>query len=266
MPAKILSEDDMDEARRLYEREGWGYGRVAAAYEVSKPTVQGWAKRGGWQRGINVLPMQKGGATSKADAVSGAKFTEVPQSEGAERVAHTPGAAPEAPQSARASLVDGVVAEVVAARPAPAPASAYADEIQVPDGLDELAREEWLRASIVARQREINARHLKEIAFARSKLYASLKAAGTKEGAGAALGAQRNIAAMVSLHAAELEAELQRVRLEVAEFIGKPVKPTACRIIVHQSPGVKIGGGEVPADAVKRIYGPSAVTVERKGE
>lgn len=122
----------------------------------------------------------------------------------------------------------------------------------MPAGLDEWEREEFVKAAIVARQRSINARHLKELNAARSKLYESLRKAGTKEGAGAAISAQRNVTAMLALHKGEMEAELQRVKLEVHEFIGKPVKPTPCRIIVH----VREGGDLLKAAAP---YGPNAI-------
>jgi hypothetical protein len=36
------------------------------------------------------------------------------------------------------------------------------------------------------------------------------------------------------------------VKLEVAEFVGKPLKPTPCRIIVHLHPDAQlVGGSEV---------------------
>lgn len=58
MAKKILSPDEMNEARRLYERDGWGYGRIATKFSVSKPTVQGWAKN--WQRDYGVAPLPAG--------------------------------------------------------------------------------------------------------------------------------------------------------------------------------------------------------------
>ncbi|WP_176058123.1 helix-turn-helix domain-containing protein [Paraburkholderia sp. BCC1876] len=243
MAKKILTPDEMAEARRLYEKEGWGYGRIATKFSVSKPTVQGWAKN--WQRDYGVAPLPAG---KKADAGAGAAASQAKVTENAVP-SETQGAATY--PGMVASEPARVVADVYVA-PA-APANDYADEIRIPDGLDEVDREEFVKAAIVGRQRAINGRHLKELNAARSKLYESLKKAGTKEGAGTALASQRNVAALIALQAAEMEAELQRVRLEVAEFVGKPLKPSPCRIVVHMQEGAQIGGAEV--------YGPNAFEV-----
>jgi hypothetical protein len=154
-------------------------------------------------------------------------------------------------------LVPPTAAQVVGTDPTPPQPNDYADEVRVPDGLDEIEREEFVKAAIVARQRAINARHLKEMNAARSKLYESLKKAGTKEGPGAALAAQRNVAALLALQQGEMDAELQRVNLEVAEFVGKPLKPPPCRIIVH----VREGGSLVGGRDVTEVYGPNATVI-----
>jgi hypothetical protein len=238
MAKKILTDAEMAEARRLYETEGWGYGRIAAKFSVSKPTVQGWAKN--WQRDYGVAPRPAGKKASegKGADVGNPKVTEnTGEGEGQAGYAY-----PTQMQNQPAHVVaDAFVAPAAA----PAAPTAYADEMRVPDGLDEIDREEWVKAAIVARQKAINARHLRELQAARSKLYESLKKAGTKEGAGNALASQRNIAALIALQAAEMDAEIQRVRLEVAEFIGKPVKPTPARIVVHLHEGVQMDAHEV---------------------
>lgn len=64
-----------------------------------------------------------------------------------------------------ARVVPEVFVPPTAAPPQP---SDYADEIRIPDGLDEVNREEWVKAAIVARQKAINVRHLKELQAARS--------------------------------------------------------------------------------------------------
>jgi hypothetical protein len=243
MAKRILSPDEMTEARRLYEREGWGYGRIAAKFSVSKPTVQGWAKN--WQRdfGVAPLPAGKNAEEGKVPDVGNPKVTgnAVPSETQA-------GYAYAGESSTRPAHV---VAEAFVPLTAEkgvktTPLNDYADEMQVPAGLDEWEREEFVKAAIVGRQRSINARHLKEMQAARSKLYESLKKAGTKEGPAAALAAQRNVAALLALQQGEMDAELQRVKLEVAEFVGKPLKPTPCRIIVHLHPDAQlVGGSEV---------------------
>jgi hypothetical protein len=250
MAKKILTPDEMTEARRLYERDGWGYGRIAAKFLVSKPTVQGWAKN--WQRdyGVAPLPAAKKAEEGKRPDVGNPKVT-------GNAVAGETQAGYAYPTDAAASPardVAGVFVSPGGTGFVPPSPNAYADEMHVPAGLDEWEREEFVKAAIVARQRSINARHLKELNAARSKLYESLRKAGTKEGAGTALASQRNVAALLALQQGEMDAELQRVKLEVAEFVGKPLKPAACRIVVHLVPGERLVDGA-------KVYGPNAITV-----
>jgi len=258
MAKKILTPDEMMEARRLYEREGWGYGRIAAQFSVSKPTVQGWAKN--WQRdyGVAPLPAGKKAEEGKVPDVGNPKVTGNAVAGETQGGYTYPSDRPASPSR----VVSDVYVAPAAGRgvdsvPTPSPSSGYADEMQVPADLDEVEREEWIKRAIVARQRSINARHLKEITAARSKLYESLKKGGSKEGPGAALAAQRNVAALLALQQGEMDAELQRVKLEVAEFVGKPLKPTPCRIIVH----VREGGNLVGGRDVTEVYGPNAIEV-----
>ncbi|MGF6994638.1 hypothetical protein [Paraburkholderia sp. GAS32] len=249
MSQQKITDVQWADARKRYESEpGLGLGKIAQLLDCSKSLVARKARDGKWQKDIGV-PTQVHPTAREREA----KVTEsaVPSPTHAVHVnAAEPAVSP-----------SRVVADVfvppgagrgVGSESTPSQSTAYSDEMQVPDGLDEWEREEFVKAAIVARQRSINARHLKELNAARSKLYESLKAAGSKEGPGSALASQRNITALLALQAGELETELQRVRLEVQEFIGKPVKPTPCRIVVHCQ------SGESLLSAVA-AYGPNAI-------
>jgi hypothetical protein len=255
MAKKILSLDERTEARRLYEREGWGYGRIAAKFSVSKPTVQGWAKN--WQRDYGVAPLPAGKRAEegvrpdvgnpKVTGNAGAGATQA-------GYAYRDGSTGAAARVVSDVFVPPTGSPGVGTVPTPSQSTAYSDEMQVPDGLDEWEREEFVKTAIVARQRAINGRHLREMQAARSKLYESLKKAGTKEGPGAALASQRNVTALLALQGGEMEAELARVKLEVHEFVGKPLKPQPCRIVVHILPGEQLVGGA-------KAYGQQATVV-----
>lgn len=259
MSAQKITDEQWVEARKRYETEpGLGFGKIAQVLDCSKSLVARKAREGKWQKDIGV-PNQVHLTARERQA----KVTEsaVPSPTLSPHVY-----APDAGVSP-SRVVSGVFMSQTAAQgmttdvnpgggtiQTASQSTAYADEMQVPDGLGEWEREEFVKAAIVARQRSINARHLKELNAARSKLYESLKKAGTKEGPGAALSAQRNVAALLALHQGEMDAELQRVRLEVAEFVGKPLKPTPCRIIVHVREGVSLLKAAAP-------YGPNAIAV-----
>jgi len=259
MAAQKITDEQWAEARKRYETEpGLGLGKVAQVLDCSKSLVARKAREGRWQKDIGV-PAQvwKGAEDGKAKVTGNAvpSGTQAVHVNGAEastqpgRVVSDVFVPPTGSQVMTTDVTPGV--GVV---PTPSQSTAYADEMQVPAGLDEWEREEFVKAAIVARQRAINARHLKEMNAARSKLYESLKKAGTKEGPGAALAAQRNVAAMLALQQGEMDAELQRVRLEVAEFVGKPLKPTPCRIVVHMLPGEQLMGRA-------NVYGQHATVV-----
>jgi hypothetical protein len=243
MSQQKITDEQWEAARKRYETEpGMGLGKIAQVLDCSKSLVARKAREGKWQKDIGV-PNQVHPTAREREA----NFTEsaVPK---ATQAVHVNGAE----ASTRPAHV---VAEVfVPPTVEKAPANGYSDEICVPDGLDEIEREEFIKNAIVARQRTINAKHIREITAARSKLYESLKAAGTKEGPGTALASQRNVGALLALQAGEMEAELQRVKLEVHEFVGKPVKPTPARIIVHLRPDHQIMGGA-------EVYGPRAIEV-----
>jgi hypothetical protein len=238
MSQQKITDDQWADARKRYETEpGLGLGKIAQLLDCSKSLVARKAREGKWQKDFGV-PTQVHPTARDREA----NFTEsaVPR---AMQAVHVNGAEASTPS---ARVVAEVFVPPTASKGGEAPPlNDYADEIRVPDGLDELNREEFVKAAIVARQRAINGRHLKEMQAARSKLYESLKKAGSKEGKDVALASQRNVAALLALQQGEMDAELQRVRLEVAEFIGKPVKPMPCRIVVHLQPGMQMTGPEV---------------------
>ncbi|NYH24677.1 hypothetical protein [Paraburkholderia bryophila] len=233
MSHQKVTDEQWAAARKRYETEpGLGLGKIAQVLDCSKSLVARKAREEKWQKDQGV-PSQ----VQTPAQVRDSKFTEsAVQSETQAVHLYEPGAST---QPARV-VADVYVPPSAAQAPQQPQSNDYADEIRIPDGLDEVDREEFVKAAIVARQRAINARHLKELNAARSKLYESLRKAGTKEGAGTALASQRNVAALIALQAAEMEAELQRVRLEVAEFVGKPMKPTPARIVVHVQPGEQL--------------------------
>lgn len=258
MAKKILTPVEMTEARRLYERDGWGYGRIATKFSVSKPTVQGWAKN--WQRDYGVAPLP---ARQKAEAGKGLDLGNPKVTGNAGAGATRAGYAyPTDAAASPAREVAGVFLPPSAAQgkggeSPPLQSTGYADEMQVPADLDEVEREEWIKRAIVARQRSINARHLKEMQAARAQVYAAIKKAGAEGGQAAALAVLRIVQAVRAMQEADMEAELQRVRLEVAEFVGKPSDPPLCRIIVH----VREGGSLVGGRDVTEVYGPNAIEV-----
>ncbi len=253
MSAQKITDEQWAEARKRYESEpGLGLGKIAQVLDCSKSLVARKAREGKWQKDIGVPAQTWGGAEGTQ-----AKVTESAV-HSATHAVHVDASEPSTRPARVVSevFVPPAAAQGVLPNHTPSKPNDYADEIRVPDGLDEIEREEFVKAAIVARQRSINGRHLKEMQAARSKLYESLKKAGTKEGPGAALAAQRNVAALLALQGGEMEAELQRVKLEVHEFVGKPLKPTPCRIVVHMMPGLQVVGGDV-----KAVYGPNAEEV-----
>ena len=260
MSAQKITDEQWAEARKRYETEpGLGLGKVAQLLDCSKTLVARKSREGRWQKGIGIPAQVWNGASAREAKVTENAVhspTRNPGVHAAEPSTHAPSrvvgevfVAPAA-TSGVTPLKQGMTTDVT-----PAPAHAYADEINIPDGLDPFEREEYVKQAIVNRQKAINARHLREMQAARSKLYESLKKAGTKDGPGVALASQRNVAALLALQGGEMDAELQRVKLEVHEFVGKPLKPTPCRIVVHMLPGHQIVGGA-------EVYGPHAVVQE----
>jgi len=251
MSQQKITDEQWADARKRYETEpGLGLGKIAQVFDCSKSLVARKAREGKWQKDFGV-PNQVHPTAREREA----KVTESAVPSETQAVHVNPGEASTRPSRVVADVfVSPGAAPGVQSDRTPPQSTAYADEIQVPADLDEAGREEWVKQAIVARQRSINGRHLKELNAARSKLYESLKAAGSKEGAGTALASQRNVAAMLALQQGEMDAELQRVRLEVAEFVGAPLKPAACRIVVHMMAGEQLIGGA-------RVYGPNAIEV-----
>jgi hypothetical protein len=249
MSQQKITDEQWSDARKRYETEpGLGLGKIAQLLDCSKSLVARKAREGKWQKDIGV-PTQVHPTGKAKDS----KVTESAVPSETQAVHVNPGEASTQPGRVVADVYvaptgsQGMTTDVtpgVGTVPTPPQSTAYADEIRIPDGLDELDREAFVAAAIVARQRQINAKHIRELTAARSKLYESLRKAGTKEGPAQALASQRNVAALLALQQGEMDAELQRVRLEVAEFVGKPLKPTPCRIVAHLHPGEQLVPGK----------------------
>ena len=218
MAAQKITDEQWAEARKRYETEpGMGLGKIAQVLDCSKSLVARKAREGKWQKGIGV-PSQVHPTSKAKDSI----FTENPRASEAQAVHVYPGEA--STQSAR------VVSDVYVAPTAPA--GGYADDPAIPDGLDAEGREAFVRAAILARQRSINARHLHETKAVRAQVYGAIKKVDKEGGAGAALAAVRIVQALRQMQDSELETELERVRLALGEFAGKPKGPTPCRITV----------------------------------
>ncbi|MFM0224837.1 hypothetical protein [Paraburkholderia dipogonis] len=243
MSAQKITDEQWAEARKRYETEpGLGLGKIAQVLDCSKSLVARKAREGKWQKDIGVPNQVHRTAREREAKVTGSAAPRATQA------VHVNGAE----ASTRPAHVVADVFVLPAAEKAAA--NDYDDEIRVPDGLDEIGREEFVKAAILDRQRAINARHLKEMKAARAQVYAAIKKAGAEGGQATALAVLRIVQAVRAMQEADMEAELQRVRLEVAEFIGKPVKPTPCRIVVHMLPGEQLLGGA-------KVYGPNAIEV-----
>ncbi|WP_211610171.1 hypothetical protein [Paraburkholderia haematera] len=154
--------------------------------------------------------------------------------------------------------MDAAAADAMANRSAPT----Y-DEIKIPDGLDLFEREDFVRAAIVVRQRQINATQSKELSAVKQKLYNAIKNASTDAGPALALAVERNVRSMVAMHDAEMEKEIAKVRLDLSEFAGAPVRPMPARIIVHMIPGFRIGSdsNRTPAAGSREVEAHSLAEV-----
>lgn len=242
-----VSDEDWRAVRLRWENGEVSVKQIADSIEVSKSLVMKRKAAERWQLRIGVPPVPVGGAAqanSKVTEIAGVSGRQAPPVPGHHSDTH-------ASHAESGSVVSGVfVASGVTTNVTPAE-PVYADELQVPENLDEWEREAWIKAAIVRRQKVINARHLKELQAVRSQLYAAIKQITVKGGAGIALAAERSINGLLKVQAGEMEAELQRVKLEVSEFVGKPLKPTPARIHVHMQPGVRIGAPDVvPAEVI----------------
>lgn len=242
-----LTTEQWHEARRAWETDpNASYATIAAKFLISKALVGQRAAAEKWQKGIGVAPHPK----DTTAQVHSEKLQDSPSTSHASAAVDAP-----MPSNSTARVVADVFVPPLGVKPINTPGTNdYADEIRIPDGLDEVDREAFVAAAIVARQRQINAKHIRELTAARAKLYGAIKGTATKEGPAQALASQRNIAALLALQQGEMDAELQRVRLEVAEFVGKPLKPTPCRIVVHMLPGEQLVGGAA-------AFGPNAFEV-----
>lgn len=216
----------MTEARRLFEREGHGYGRIAEHFKVSKPAVQGWARRGGWQRGIGVAPKQNAATEAKAGEAEGAKFTGMPKNEPREEGIHTPATA------SRAESAD-------------APDAIDLGEIGLPANFAEMSFEERLVAAEAAALKRIDemiARQERASNAALSLLYSAMKASrdGDKNANARIRGAEVTHKALKLAHEEQRTQERQRVlrAYRVIEGVTPPkaVQPSFVVVFSDDSP------------------------------
>lgn len=257
MSQQKITDEQWEAARKRYESEpGLGLGKIAQLLDCSKSLVARKAREGKWQKDIGV-PNQVHPTGKAKDS----KVTESAVPGPTQTVHVNPGGASTQPGRVVADVyVAPGAAKGVQTDWTPHQQNDYADEIRIPDGLDELDREAFVAAAIVARQRRINAKHIRELTAARAKLYGAIKSTATKDGPAQALASQRNIAALIALQAAEMDAELQHVKLDVAEFVGKPLKPPPCRIVAHLHPGEQLVPGK-PLMTASEVYGRTATEV-----
>lgn len=247
-PAKITDEQ-WKAARKRYETDPKaGYGVIATeVLDCSRNLVARKAQSEGWAKRISASPH----LNQHAPGAQG-KFTE----NAVQRPTQSAHVYTDSPSTGRSSValdaeavrrVDSVTTEATANRSAPTD-----DDIKIPDGLDAWEREAFVRAVIVARQKVINATQTKELAAVKAKLYNAIKSAATGEGPALALAVERNVRSLVAMHDAELQKEIAKVKLDVAEFAGN-MTPMRARIFVHLVPGVSFGGSSVPAVPGTRV-------------
>jgi len=223
-------------ARREWETSASvSYADIASKYLISKALVGQEAKRAGWVKGIGVVAN-----ASKEDASKRIDNLQNPQ-QPATRAPVLDDSRPSsvASDSEASRRVDVASAEAMANRAAPTH-----DDIKIPDGLDAWGREDFVKAAIVQRQKTINALQSKELAAVKQKLYNSIKQASTAQGPALALAVERNVRSLVAMHDAEMEPEISRVRLDLAEFAGQPVRPVPARIVVHMVPGRQLASSD----------------------
>ncbi|CAE6713888.1 hypothetical protein R69888_01279 [Paraburkholderia haematera] len=237
------------------------YADIARKLLISKALVGQEAKRAGWQKRIGVAessnkPGPEANSKLTENARQGPKRAPVLDDSRPSSVASP--ASPAASESEAARQVDAAAADAMANRSAPT----Y-DEIKIPDGLDLFEREDFVRAAIVVRQRQINATQSKELSAVKQKLYNAIKNASTDAGPALALAVERNVRSMVAMHDAEMEKEIAKVRLDLSEFAGAPVRPMPARIIVHMIPGFRIGSdsNRTPAAGSREVEAHSLAEV-----
>ncbi|MGF6772907.1 hypothetical protein P3T18_005401 [Paraburkholderia sp. GAS199] len=244
-----LTPEQWTEARREWESSPLtSYATVAAKFLISKALVGQRAAAENWQKAIGV-------DLHPSTNTAGGRVENLQERGRSGYVGRRLDSSIQALKGGTDVFAQPAAAEEGASDKTPSP-SAYADEIYIPEGLDADEREEFVKAEIVGRQKAINARHLKELQATRGKVYAAIKRLEERDGAGGALAAQRIVAALLKLQEGEMITELERVRLSLGEFAGKPAGPRPCRIVVHMQPGKSIGSG------VKAIYGSNAVVVD----
>lgn len=220
-----LTPEQWAEARREWESNASAsYATVAAKFMISRALVGQKSLAEHWQRDIGV-PDPK---SAEAVAARAENLQDRPST------GHMDGRLDNA---APARVVAGAFVTPTAAA---APAPSYTDDPTIPDGLDADEREAFIKAAILSRQRAINARHLNETKAVRSQVYGAIKKVDKEGGAGAALAALRIVQALRNMQDSELETELERVRLTLGEFHGKPKGPAPARItVVLEKAGVR---------------------------
>jgi hypothetical protein len=233
MSAQKITDEQWTEARKRYETEpGLGLGKIAQVLDCSKSLVARKAREGKWQKDIGV-PHQVHPTGKAKDSI----FTENARGRDVQAVHVYPGEA--STQTARV-VADVFVPPTAERGVESTPLPTYADDPTIPEGLDAEEREAFVKAAILARQQAINARHLHETKAVRSLVYAAIKKVDKDGGAAAALAALRIVQALRHMQDSELETELERVRLALGEFHGKPKGPTPCRItVVLEKKGVR---------------------------
>jgi hypothetical protein len=226
MATKILSDDDMNECRRLYERDGLGYGRLAQKYGMTKAGIQSLVRRGKWQRDAGVLPAQKGAQPVRGDGDSTAKVTEVPVIGSRADGMHTAG-----PSENRPALA------------APAP-SADGDDLVLPEGWEMMSLDEQREAAeriVRERQAAMQGVQRKALTACRATLNKAIVAAhnGDKDAFTRVRAAKFAISAMAEAHAEEIKQETARTMRQLGRYHGRSEAGTPCRIVVilsHDNP------------------------------
>ncbi|MFL9987646.1 helix-turn-helix domain-containing protein [Paraburkholderia sediminicola] len=226
MAKKILSPDEMNEARRLYEREGWGYGRIATKFSVSKPTVQGWAKN--WQReyGVAPLPAGKKVEEGKGAAGEGAKFTGNSVASPSQRGYSYPGAT-ENRTPAAAPAGD--------AEPTPTPDSWAFKIAEPPADLTPTLRRDWVRRECEILAQKMGSRHELELRTLQNAFATEMTKGDAKE-RGPALRLKALTEATEKRHAMQRAGLIDFTKQRMGEFAGMP--STGIVFVVHLVPGM----------------------------
>jgi hypothetical protein len=201
MAAKITDEA-WAEARKRYEAEPkTGYGQIAQALDCSRNLVARRAQKEGWvkQTGPTHAPFKE---PARAAVDEEGKFTEI-AGDRAEKAVPVYTSAPET----RAPV-------------APAAAIEPGDGDEMPENLSPLEQEQWIEAAVRRRQTALQRKQAKELAAAKSTLYAAIKGAGSKDGYDLARTSKQIISAMTEQHASEMASEARGFGLSSGSSTG----------------------------------------------